>query len=764
MELRYLKNEMKSNKKLLTFFLPLALRLLTMADISAQHTPLINYNVKWTTPGINAQGSMPIGNGDIGANVWVDANGDILFYVSKTDAWSEIGRLLKLGRIRIRLSPNPFKENTFLQELELQNGAIVIRYGNTKISVWVDANHPVIQTDIRSDKPLKVDVVYENWRKQRRAILGKEAESVWGLGPIQISKDCPTDVFQEPDTILTTNSNRIMALHHNAYSIFEKGMQIQALADVKSKLEDPLLHRNYGVTITGDGLTRISDTVLTSSKAANTYQIQVFPYTNIGSIDNWGQSVVALTSELKKISTQKRLLAHYKWWNQFWDRSFIYITARDINERKAATLVTRGYVLQRYMNACAGRGNFPIKFNGSLFTVDTYNRSGEYQGFDADFRAWGGCYWWQNTRLPYWSMLEAGDFDLMLPLFNMYAKMLPLRMAATQKYYHHEGAFFPETVNFWGTYPDSDYGCNRVNLPDGYVTNPYIRYYWQSGLELSLMMIDYYLFLQDKVFFKTTLLPFVSQILTFNDQHWKQSDKGPLLFDPAQSLETYQTAVNPLPEIVGIKVVTEKMLAFPENLIPASTRNQWQKLLSKLPPIPFRKIGVDTLLSPAFQYGAQNNVENPELYAVFPYREYIVGKPHLNLALNTYKQRNHKQNIGWQQNPIQAAYLGLHDEAKRMIVDRFSSWDENFRFPAFFGPNYDWTPDQCHGNVAMIALQRMLLQYDNEKITLLPAWPKEWDVHFRLKLPNKKSYEGIYKNGVLVEINKRGKSNVKGTR
>ncbi|MFN3382882.1 MAG: DUF5703 domain-containing protein, partial [Runella zeae] len=114
---------MKSNKKLLTFFLPLALRLLTMADISAQHTPLINYNVKWTTPGINAQGSMPIGNGDIGANVWVDANGDILFYVSKTDAWSEIGRLLKLGRIRIRLSPNPFRENTFLQELELQNGA-----------------------------------------------------------------------------------------------------------------------------------------------------------------------------------------------------------------------------------------------------------------------------------------------------------------------------------------------------------------------------------------------------------------------------------------------------------------------------------------------------------------------------------------------------------------------------------------------------------------------------------------------------------------
>ncbi len=31
--------------------------------------------------------SMPLGNGDIGLNVWVDPGGDLLFYISKTDAW-----------------------------------------------------------------------------------------------------------------------------------------------------------------------------------------------------------------------------------------------------------------------------------------------------------------------------------------------------------------------------------------------------------------------------------------------------------------------------------------------------------------------------------------------------------------------------------------------------------------------------------------------------------------------------------------------------
>ena len=60
---------------------------------------LSHYNVVWDTPSHNAAGSMPIGNGEVGLNLWVEEDGDLLFYVSRTDAWSEICRLLKLGRI-----------------------------------------------------------------------------------------------------------------------------------------------------------------------------------------------------------------------------------------------------------------------------------------------------------------------------------------------------------------------------------------------------------------------------------------------------------------------------------------------------------------------------------------------------------------------------------------------------------------------------------------------------------------------------------------
>lgn len=710
-----------------------------------------DYNIKWTDPGIDSQGSIPIGNGDIGANVWVEKNGDLVFYVSKSDAWSEIGRLLKLGRIRISFGFDSSNQQTFVQELKLQNGEIVIRYGHSEVRFWIDANHPVIQVDVAAEKPVQVKVTYESWRKMRRAITGLENRSVWGIGGNQVSKDCPTDIWQDPDTILDRNKNAIMAFHHNSYSIWDQDMAVQSLSGFKTAT-DPLVNRNYGVLVEGSNLISISDTALASEKPSRHFQIQVFPLTQTGSISSWVKQVRTQASAVKKIPVETRWAAHSKWWNGFWDRSYIYITSKDASEQNVAETVTRGYILQRYLNACAGRGKYPIKFNGSIFTVDTYNRKGDYSGLDADFRLWGGCYWWQNTRLPYWSMLESGDFDLMSQLFEMYMKALPLRVYATKNYYHHDGAFFPETMNFWGTYAGSDYGCQRDGLPDGYTKNPYVRYYWQSGLELALMMEDYYSFTKRKTFATDTLVPFVSQVLTFYDQHWKRGEDGKILFDPAHSLETYHKAVNPLPEIAGTKAVAKKMLMLPETLTSAILRVQWKKLIDDLPEIPLRRVKSDTLLAPADSYCNEANTENPELYAVFPYRNYMSGKVHRNWALNAYKLRKHKENDGWQQSAIQAAYLGLTEDAKKMVVERFSTWDKNFRFPAFWGPNYDWTPDQDHGNVAMITLQRMLVTYEDEKIMLLPAWPKGWDVHFKLSIPGRKTVQGIYRDGKLAEM------------
>ena len=44
------------------------------------------YDVVWDVPSKNSSGSMPLGNGDIGINLWVEEDGDLLFYISKTDS------------------------------------------------------------------------------------------------------------------------------------------------------------------------------------------------------------------------------------------------------------------------------------------------------------------------------------------------------------------------------------------------------------------------------------------------------------------------------------------------------------------------------------------------------------------------------------------------------------------------------------------------------------------------------------------------------
>ncbi len=91
---------------------------------------LDKYNVVWDTPSRDYNGSMPIGNGDIGLNVWFESSGELLFYISKTDAWSENARLLKLGRLRVKLTPNPLAENvSFRQILRLREGEILIEVG-----------------------------------------------------------------------------------------------------------------------------------------------------------------------------------------------------------------------------------------------------------------------------------------------------------------------------------------------------------------------------------------------------------------------------------------------------------------------------------------------------------------------------------------------------------------------------------------------------------------------------------------------------------
>ncbi|MFT7233800.1 MAG: alpha-L-fucosidase 2 [Cyclobacteriaceae bacterium] len=725
---------------------------------------LSDYNVVWDSLSISSLGSMPSGNGDIGINLWVEKNGDLLFYLSKTDAWSENARLLKIGKVRMSLSPNPFQEgNPFLQELIVEEGLIHIKAGKegsqTAINVWVDANHPVVEIDVTSKTPIIANVTTEPWRTQRRQLSNKaEIHSAYGL-----TGDGASEVFVEKDTVLSSNAEGVIWLHENKNSIWKNNLDMQALNKYAKKNQDPLLNRIFGGMIKSDQMEKSGSDQLVTKKGLTKFSVSVYANTSIEKKQKeWVSQITEKAVSIESKSRNERLNAHKKWWNSYWDRSYINVYTQKFTDQNKVFNVAKGYTLQRYVNACSGRGNSPIKFNGSIFTVDTKNLDNRFEGFDADYRQWGGPYWWQNTRLPYWSMLEAGDFDLMKPLFKMYMDALPIRKLATKTYYEHKGAFFPETMYFWGAYTGSNYGRDRSELEVGMTLNRYIRYYWQSGLEISLMMLDYYQFTKDEVFLRETLLPVVSEIIIFFDKHWGRDENGKILFDPAMALETYNTAVNPLPEIVGINKVCSELLRLPVSEISGAQQKQWSRIINELPEIPMQEVDGEEMLAPAYKYSGKQNIENPELYAIFPYRRFGIGKEELEMARSTFDKRAIKQTGGWQQNAIKAALLGLTEEAAKLTSQNFNASTSYYRFPTMWGPNYDWTPDQCHGTVAMSALQRMLVQYDGDNIYLLPAWPKDWNTKFKLNAPQNTTIEGEVKNGKLIDLIVTPASRMKG--
>lgn len=705
----------------------------------AQADPLATYNVVWDSPSADHNGSMPIGNGDIGVNVWAEKDGDLLLLLSKTDAWSENGRLLKLGRVRVKLSPNPFSEGVpFRQELRLRQGEITISSGEgdkaINLRLWVDANKPVVRLEAESDSRFDMQAALEVWRTEPRELTGNEIQSIWGM------RLSPSPIIKSADTVLTDQKNRVTWYHRNERSVWRLNLEHQGMAAFIAESEDPLLNRTFGGVVLADGLTNSAADTLTSAVPRKRFELSIHPLCRqTETVDLWLGQLNEAVARNDGGSLDRDRQLHREWWEQFWNRSWVRVTG-DAD----AEAVTRGYTLQRWVSACGGRGRHPIKFNGSIFTVDG-------GGCDADFRRWGGCYWWQNTRLPYWPMLASGDFDMMHPLFRMYQEMQPLAEARTRTWFGHDGSFIGETVHFWGMYGNRDYGWKRPKgLPVGELTEVYIRREYTASLELLAMMLDYYRYTGDERFLEKSLLPLSDSLLAFWDQHYKLDEKDHLKMYPAQALETLQDAENPTPDIAGLKWVLQGLLELGETRAGAGRRKFWEQLLAKVPPIPMQ--GDKRILGAKIAYQRRRNTENPELYAVFPFRHYGVGKPGLDVGRFTYERRRAKGNNGWRQDDTQAAFLGLTETAKKYIAGRAKNKHTESRFPAFWGPNFDWIPDQCHGGNLLMGLQTMILQADDGKIMLLPAWPKQWDVDFRLHAPQRTIVEGRVEKGRLVDL------------
>lgn len=722
---------MRLRKRMLSAMLALAMAATTVAipdvqasemkeDVNVKQT-LETYNTVWNSPSKDSSGSMPIGNGDITANVWVGPEKDLCFYIGKSDAWSEATRLLKLGKIRVTMDPNPFESVEFTQILHLNEGEVEIVAGpegqQVRLHIWVDANNPVIRVEAEGDYDFKMNVTTEIWRDHEVTMDEEKSSASFSFNGV---RSVPGGPPKESADVLQTEEDRVIWYHRNQWSYFDKILKQQHMETYETK--DPYQDLTFGTCLKSDVLTEIDGASIQSAESGKDFEFSVYPYTaQTDTVEEWEAGLDAQIEkvELQDLETAKE--KHQQWWKDFWNRSYIFISGDD-----AAQTVTKGYLTQRYMQAIQGRGAYPIKFNGGTITFD-------YNGYGPDYRQWGPAYWFQNTRHFYWNMLASGDFEMMQPFFEMYLNALDMQKAQTKKFYNHDGAFFPETMNFTGLYIGDDFGQPTWENDTVEPENEYVKYYWQGGLELSAMMLEYYRYTKDEQFAASTLLPLATEVVKFYDNHYERVN-GKLVINPSHVLETYHSGVtNPVEVIAGLDRVLTLLLELPENLITSELRSEWESLYHALPELPIGTDGNGDYVKPAEKYDTvTSNSENPELYPVFPYKLYDIGKENLDTAVNTYNRRINRATGCWTQDAIDAAYLGLETEAKKAVTDHFSRIPGDVRFSGYWSKGNDWMPDLDNGGSGMMALQAMLMQCDNGEIQVLPAWPSEWNVDAKL--------------------------------
>ena len=338
-------------------YLCLALLILCHSAMAAavKGNQMDRYDVTWETPGPGYAGSMPLGNGDIGLNAWVEDNGDLLFYISKTDAWDENLRLVKVGRVRVHFTPTPSipapvplvpvtlasdssavtvpptPSAFFRQTLHVGKGEMEVQLGAPEkgihLALWVDANHPVVRLEAKSAQPVEMKVTSEVWRTEKRALTAGELHGAY-LVPGQYKWSGPAiEATVDPDIVWKADDSLVW-FHHNTRSIYRQNLEVQGLGEWADKSSDPLMGLTFGCLAKGPNLVNDSSATLRSKVPSRDHYASFTVFT---AQTKTPEEYVEKLKKADETASKPRLKAaraeHEKWWEEFWDRSWIHVPA-----------------------------------------------------------------------------------------------------------------------------------------------------------------------------------------------------------------------------------------------------------------------------------------------------------------------------------------------------------------------------------------------------------------------------------------------------
>lgn len=714
--------------------------------------------------------AMPIGNGVLASSVWTQKDGSVYLYLSRVDALTEIDRTVKLGMIKITCSPTQFVEESYRQELLIYDGAIEIFGKDGSLIIWIDSEKNCLCAKGNFSKKVDVSAEYITWRTEDKGHVG---EYLGSLSSVETA-----------DHVIETRTG-VLFYHQNGDNLIAQTLEIQNISEYLDVVPDFLTNRIFGG-------------FLVEKKDTYEYELIVATESIQGTKTEFVDHLKKMICEVGDLeeSLKRTKLS----WHEYWNKSYIFVEGDEaariepmdhIQKVKKETSeytcaceseITKAYTYTKYMNACCNEGEFPVLYNGMLFNLCPGNNMHfERENFgeaytaqpseytievNPDERSWCREHLWQNVRHPYFSMLMRGEGEKMKVLFRYYKNFAGINRARADKYFHAKGQHTTEMTMSFGVHSAEIYGLDRTGVSDGYVENR-----WggavdiSPGLELVALMVDYYEFMKDTTFLNEEVLPFLKEILIYIETRFPEMKDGKMQIGPINAIETYRDTINPVTIIAGLQCILGKLCAWSSDIV-----EDHSYFCSYYEKVPILKVDEKSqLISAADEYVDERfNVEVPELYAIYPFKNYAFYKDNVDLAVRTFKEKIEQYDTnkcfiigetpgspsysGWQYNGVIASILNLKEEAGEMLRKNCSLQNPGTRFPAMWGPIYDAVPDTDHGANILNQLQYMVMQVEDEKIYILPGFSEKWNVEFKLYADKDTVVEVSYKEGVIQDM------------
>ncbi|GAA2115385.1 glycosyl hydrolase family 95 catalytic domain-containing protein [Actinomadura alba] len=617
---------------------------------------LSKHDVVYNRPNTNPDYGLTVGNGRTGAMVW-NQNG-LTMQVSGADLSQQSAFAAGL----VNLYSNPGMDtgySTYQQRLSLYDGVLTTKYdGNRTVTIMGSPNSEVMGIHVDDTRSNVSSVALDL--------------SLWDPSSVGNVADVPDiNTWRTVSTYADSSGAGLSRGQADA-----NGFGYTLAATVEGA--------GYSTQVVNGTKVRLNIT------PSSSYTIW---FTAAGRVNAPNRDSVAQArnqlAAVKGTGYNTTLNDYKNWWHAFWQKSFVQYS----NGAGDADYLENVYYLATYMIAAGGRGNYPFHFINGVFRAT------------GDQTKWSNGYWYWNQRDVYNSFLASNHVDLISVFNNLYSRNYNALKAYTQTRYGIDGLWVPETMGWDGNARgtiNSDYTKNTLSTATEAAFNMYLQYRYTNDVN----------------YLRNTAYPYMREAVKFYAAKLSRDSAGKYYMASSNAHETYWNVPNAITDLASVRSLFPLAIQVSQTLgQDAGLRGQWQTVLDNLVPYPTANGAYLPHQPPIAQ--TRNN-ENVASELIWPYNLTGIGAPDHQTAVNTWNQRPFPYGNVWAPDAIQAARLGLGDQAfqgMRTMLQKYQN------YPNALTNNTNGVFEYL--GVHLSVMNEALMQSYNDKIRVFPAVPSD---------------------------------------